>query len=184
LTYSFLFWAICMAFVKDSSKVVNNSFRRFLIVFFSLLCLQIFFGAIVSGMRAALYYPSWPDLNGSFLPSVLFQSDAWTLENVKAYDSSPLMPALIHVLHRNLGYLVYALGIYLTIKVFRYPLRKLYYRNNLILLITLNLQVILGILVLLNTEDSIPVFFGVMHQAIAIFILSTTLLNLYLFRKR
>lgn len=184
LTFCFLFWAICMAFIGDKVYVINKQFRSLFLIFFGLLCLQIFFGAIVSGMRAALYYPSWPDLNGSYLPNVLLDTDEWNFENVKAYDSSPFMPALIHVLHRNLGYIVYAFGIYLTIKVFRYPLQKLFYRNNIVLLITLNLQVLLGILVLLNTKETIPVFFGVMHQAIAIFILSTSLLNLYLFRKR
>jgi len=171
MTFAFLWWAICMAFVGNSKRIVNGYFRKFTFIFFCLLCLQIFFGGIVSGMRAALYYPTWPDLNGSFIPSVLLDGSEWTWSNIKAYDSSPLMPALIHVLHRNLGYIVYALGIYLTVKIMRYPLRRIYYKNN----------VVLGIMTLLKSHGSIPVFYGVMHQAIAIFILSTSLMNLYLF---
>jgi len=184
LTYSFLIWAIYKVFIPPEKKVHNSGLRKWSLVFLSLLCLQIFFGAIISGMKASLYYPTWPDIGGSFLPDVLLDRSYWTLDNILNYDGSPLMPALIHVLHRNLGYIVYAIGIYLTVRIFKYPLQKIFYKNNILLIVLLNCQVLLGILVLINSKGTIPVFFGVMHQAIAIFILSCGLLNIYLFRKR
>ena len=54
---------------------------------------------------------------------------------------------------------------------------------NAALFIFLNIQVLLGILVLVNSKESIPVFYGVMHQAIAIFIFAIALFNLFVFRK-
>ena len=183
LTLSFLLWACFSVFVSEEQRVYNKPFGRLVRLFLFLLCLQIFFGAIVSGMRAALYYPTWPDLNGSYLPAVLLDASSWNMENIVNYDSNALMPALIHVLHRNLGYIVYAFGIYLCIKIFRYPLRRIYYTNNILFIIFLNLQVLLGILVLLNAKATVPVFYGVMHQLVAILILSVSVFNVYLFKK-
>jgi heme A synthase len=37
---------------------------------------------------------------------------------------------------------------------------------------------------LLDSLGSVPVFYGVMHQAVAIFIFGIGLLNLYLFKRR
>ena len=184
LTLCFLLWTTFKVFLADTYKLNVDHLRRGVFIFFVLLCFQIFFGAIVSGMKASLYYPTWPDIGGRFIPDILFDSSAWSIQNIMDYDKSALMPALIHVLHRNLGYIVYIYGIYLAIKIFKYPLRKIFYRNNIMMIILLHCQVILGISVLLYSKGSVPVFFGVMHQAIAIFILSSGLLNIYLFKKR
>ena len=147
-------------------------------------CIQIFFGAILSGMRASLYYPSWPDMNGSMFPAVLLDASNWTIDGIVNYDKDALMPALIHVLHRNWGYFVYAIGIYFAVKVLRFPMRRFFYIPNIALIILLNLQVLLGILTLIHSKSTIPVFYGVMHQAIAIFIFGFALFNLYIFRRK
>jgi cytochrome c oxidase assembly protein subunit 15 len=38
---------------------------------FTLLFIQVFLGGIMSGMKAGLAYPTWPDMNGEFIPSAL-----------------------------------------------------------------------------------------------------------------
>jgi len=183
-TLSFLVWGTYRAFDYDQVGVSNPKLYRLAKFFLTALVLQIFFGAIVSGMRAALYYPSWPDLNGQYIPEVLLDSSSWRIENLVDYDKDAFMPALIHVLHRNWGYLVYILGSILSIKILRYPLRSIFYRYNLALIVFLNLQVILGILTLLNSKATIPLFYGIMHQAVAIFILAIALFNIYVLKQR
>jgi len=184
LTFSFLLWGTFRGYALDKYAVNNNVIYRMAFVFFLGLILQIFFGAVVSGMRAALYYPSWPDLNGQFIPTVLRQADSWNLENITDYDKDAFMPALIHVLHRNWGYIVYAYGMYLCYTIFRFPLRRIFYVFNVALLLFLNLQVLLGILTLVNSEGAIPLFYGIMHQAVAIGILSVTLFMIFMFKIR
>jgi len=182
LTLGFLLWTTFHVFYDgkiNNKRKYFNKFSKYLFVF---ICIQIFFGAVVSGMRASLYYPTWPDMNGSMFPSVLLDSDNWTVEGIVNYDKDTLMPALIHVLHRNWGYFVYAIGMYFTIKVLRYPMRRLFYKPNIALIILLNVQVLLGILTLINSKSTIPVFYGIMHQAIAIFIFGFALFNLYIFK--
>ena len=182
LTLGFLVWGTYKAFA--SANFNNRTLHRLALIFFLCLVIQIFFGAIVSGMRAALYYPSWPDMNGQFLPAVLLDASSWNWENIVEYDKDALMPALIHVLHRNWAYVVYALGIYLVVKILRYPLPRKIYLASWALFILLNLQVLLGILTLLNSNVSIPVFYGVMHQAIAIFIYCISLFYMFTFKLR
>jgi len=183
-TLLFLLWGTFRAFDVYKISVNNRKLYRLAFWFFIALVIQIFFGAVLSGMRAALYYPSWPSLNRQFIPSVLFESNSWSLENIIEYDKDTLMPALIHVLHRNWGYFTYALGLYFSYRVFRFPLRSIFYKSNIVLIIALNLQVVLGILTLINSKITIPVFYGVAHQAVAIIILSVALFNLYIFRAR
>ena len=67
-------------------------------LWFSLLCLQIVFGALVAGSHAGLLYNTWPTMNGAWIPPELSAGGPW-LEN----------PALIQFIHRTLAVLV-ALG--------------------------------------------------------------------------
>ena len=183
-TYSFLLWATIRAFDMDLSSMTHALFHRRTQVLLAGIILQIFFGAVVSGMRAALYYPTWPDIGGSYIPSVLFDSDSWSMGAIVNYDQDALMPALIHVLHRYWGYTVYVIGIVYSISLFRYPLRRRFYVVNGLFLFFLNLQVVVGILILLNSQTTIPIFYGIIHQSIAIFILSALLCLMYLFKRR
>jgi len=183
LTLAFLVWLTFHVYLSDNEHLRLRRFWKSSRIMFMAILIQIFLGAIVSGMRAALYYPTWPDMNGSYIPSLLFDPDMWTWRGIVDYDKDALMPALIHVLHRNWAYVVYGLGLYQLIIVLKYPFRQKIYVNNILLFILLNLQVLLGILVLINSKSAIPVFYGVMHQAIAIFIFIMAIFNLYIFRK-
>ena len=127
LTLGFLLHASYFSIIPKSFRVSNRKLYKLSCTFFYVLCIQIFFGAVVSGMKASLYFPSWPDIGGSFIPSILFDVETWSFSNLVNYDKSPLMPALIHVLHRNWGYFTYFLGLYLLIRVLRYPLRRYFY---------------------------------------------------------
>ena len=63
------------------------------------LAVQLVLGGIMSGMKAALFYPTWPDMNGAVIPAILFDADAWSVENFVNYDKTPFMSALIQTLH-------------------------------------------------------------------------------------
>lgn len=183
-TYSFLIWATFRSFGLEKLAVTNSYFNRQAKNFLFCLLVQLFFGAVLSGMRAALYYPSWPDMNGSFFPEVLLDFSSWSLESIVDYDKDALMPALIHVLHRTWGYIIYVFGMVLGYRMLRFPLRRAYYYGAVSLMILLNTQVILGILTLVNSEVEIPVLWGVLHQAVAIFLLTNILYLVYIFKKR
>ena len=182
LTLAAVIWTYFIVAIKENNIYRMAAFSKLSKMFFGALLVQIFLGAVVSGMRASLYYPSWPDMNGEYIPSLLFDSSNWSWDAILEYDKDALMPALIHVLHRNWAYLVYGLGLYHAYKVLKYPFKRMVHIPQIMLIVFLNVQVLLGIMVLINSKTSIPVFYGVSHQAIAIFIFALALYNLYIFR--
>ena len=61
------------------------------------------FAGIMSGMKAGLYYPSWPDMNGRFIPEVLLNINNWNWLNLTNYDTFVFAPALVQFTHRLIG---------------------------------------------------------------------------------
>ncbi len=144
-----------------------------------LLCCQLFLGGIMSGMKASLSYPDFPDYAGSWIPSVLTDSSQWNVDNIVNYDKSSFAPALAQFLHRNVAYLliISMLCVYWTT---RRHWKRINLRWSPIMLICMLItQILLGVAVLLGSIGSIPVLWGVMHQAVAILIFITTVYIYY-----
>jgi len=93
------------------------------------------------------------------------------------------MPTLIQFLHRNVAYLLTGLICYFVWRLRLVPLSKAVRQGNWVLLSMLGLQVLLGILTLLNCVSRIPVGLGVMHQAGAVLLLSIILFVTYQFTR-
>ena len=144
--------------------------------------IQLIFAGLMSGMKAGLYYPSWPDMNGDFIPQVLSESKNWTLHNLTNYDSFLFAPALIQFTHRILAYLLVLATIYMYF-LYRKKLSKISgnWLNNSVLLISL--QLILGILIVLNINPGIPLFYGVSHQLVGLLFFISLLFLKFSLRK-
>lgn len=173
--YSYLFWTTMKA-VQSYKPVFHNSvLKNTAFAITAILAIQIILGGIMSGMKAGLVYPTWPDLNGELIPGILFTSSQWTVENIVNYDSSPFMPAIIHVLHRTTAYLLIIIVLWFFYRGFQASTSRLFYLGLYLLVSVLIIQVALGILTLINCVGIIPVGLGVMHQAVAIVLLSVML---------
>ncbi len=123
------------------------------------------------------------DMDGSFIPDVIMNSSNWSLENLKTYDSSLFAPALVQFIHRLLAYILILLTGYAFLKYRNevYKLAKFWLSTSFALLI---IQVILGILTLLNVEAGIPLTYGVLHQLIGLLYLISLLFLFFSLRKR
>lgn len=155
-----------------------GSFRVFLVIFW----IQLFLGGIMSGMRIGVVYPTWPDMNGSVIPQVLFNSEAWSVSNFNNYDQNELLPALIHILHRTFAYIVFGFGLYLASKMIKTKdvlLRKW----GIYLGMMLVLQVVIGIITVISCKGEIPILWGVLHQAGALGLLTVVYVSYYLNRQ-
>lgn len=143
--------------------------------------LQLIFAGLMAGMKAGLYYPTWPDMNGKFIPNVLLKSSNWNWGNMLNYDSYLFAPAFIQFTHRILAYLLGGLTIYLF-----YKLRTVVEKNAkkwlLSSLILVLVQIIVGILTVLNVHGKIPLFLGVSHQLIGLLYFISLLLLYYSLR--
>ena len=129
--------------------------------------LQMIFAGLMSGMKAGLYFQTWPDMNGKFIPQVLLESSNWTWHNLTNYDSFVFAPAFVQFTHRFLAYLLLILTVYFFFKYKSevYRLAKKWLNMTVVLVVV---QITLGVLTLFNIRAGIPLFYGVTHQLVGI----------------
>lgn len=136
-----------------------------------LVIAQVCFGGMVSGMKSSLLYPSWPLMNERWIPEIILDASHWSIDSFLLYDQSGFMPTLVQVIHRNLAYLI-------TLFVLVFSYRWIKSQNSQLHWVSYTLfgiiivQVLLGILTLLGSHGSIPVFYGVLHQGVGIMTLT------------
>lgn len=176
-TYGVLLWTYYNTIAKKDSVGqfgLSLRFRKLAMWFTMLVCCQIFLGGIMSGMKAAVAFPTWPDMNGAVLPVALLDREAWSWQNVNYYDQSLFMPALIQFLHRSLAYAVVFYAAVMVARMWNCSavgVRKgLYVLGGLVIV-----QVSLGILTVINSQSSVPVGYGVWHQFTALMLLTSAL---------
>ncbi|MBP8791688.1 MAG: COX15/CtaA family protein [Lutibacter sp.] len=190
LTIHFLLAVLVItAMVKTIADVyvyrsLNKSKSKYLVLGILIVTfIQLIFAGLISGMRAGLYYPSWPDMNGEFVPSVLKDFNNWHLENMINYDSFLFAPALIQFTHRSLAYLLLILVLFMFFKLQNKLERssKKWLNMSVLLLFT---QVALGILTVLNVKGKIPLFYGVVHQLVGLLFFMSLLFLYYSLRNK
>lgn len=180
-----LLWVIMESFYKDGWKRKELStfhWRKPLILLFILLCFQIVLGGVVSGMRAALPFPTWPDMNGHFVPSVLLVADNWSFKSLIEYDRSTFAPALFQFLHRNTAYLIMIVSVVLFYRFTKEDEHNVFRNIVFVFFVLLTSQVLLGIFTLINSVGSVPVTLGVLHQDVGVLLLASVFVLVYAHR--
>ena len=144
--------------------------------------LQMIFAGLMAGMRAGLYYPSWPDMNGEMIPTVLLISENYRWENLINYDSYLFAPALVQFIHRMLAYILVLLTIYMFFRIRKdiSDLSKKWLNGALWLVI---FQLALGVLTVLNVAGKIPLVLGVGHQLVGLLYFMSLLFLLFALRR-
>ncbi len=183
ILYSYLFWTTLNVFRPGPPPIRNPFLRKWSNVILVLLAIQIVMGGIVSGMKAGLVYPTWPDMNGSFIPDVLLNIDMWNVENFLAYDSSPFMPAFIQFFHRNTAYLLVLLVCWFVYRGLKETSLPSFRIGQYFLVVAVLIQALLGILTVVHCIGQIPVGLGVLHQAGALILLSVFLRQRFFLNK-
>ncbi|MEZ4911008.1 MAG: COX15/CtaA family protein [Saprospiraceae bacterium] len=154
-------------FVHNGERKVNMpGIQSILTLFIVFLVLQIFLGGMMSGMKAALVYPTWPKMLGEWIPSVLFDADNWRLDNFVWYDSNTFMFAMVQFFHRMNGYFMLILGMILGYKLVQYG----DVRIGVGMVVSLLVQVMIGITILIFSAVEVPVFTGSLHHMMVIVI--------------
>lgn len=174
LSLHFMLALISVTFmVKIIAEVYNyggydkNINKKPIVLALVVVFVQMVFAGLMAGMKAGLYYQTWPSMNGSFIPKVLKDTSNFTLANLTNYDTFLFAPALVQFVHRMLAYILVLATVYL----FVYYRKKIYaiskfWLNGLLALILV--QLILGILTVLNVNPGIPLSYGVLHQFVGL----------------
>ena len=130
--------------------------------------LQIYFGALVAGLRAGRLYNTWPDIDGAFIPSAarLFFEEPWWRN---LFDNT----LTVQFEHRMTAYVLLALALWHAVDAVR-SRAAAFVTGAWLLMAAVTLQAALGILTLLN---QVPIDLALAHQAVAIVVLTLAVLQ-------
>lgn len=167
LIFSGIVWTVRR--LKERPQIAAPSRLRFtgallLVVTF----VQIYFGALVAGLRAGRAYNTWPQIDGAFIPSaerLWFETPWWRnmFDNVLTVQFE----------HRMTAYALFALAMLHAIDAVRSRAGSAA-GGALWLLAAVSMQAVLGILTLLY---QVPIDLALSHQAVAIVVLTLAVMQ-------
>ena len=179
LVYVYLLWTTIKVTWPDRQRLLNIESKGLFMCFGLILILQLLLGGIMYGMKAGLFYPTWPLMGDEWIAAPLKEISNWKLNNFKDYDNHLFVPAFFQFLHRSVGYVLLIMGTIIYFRFIRLKVKVPIIRLSfLMFFIFLMLQVVLGILTLLFSRGYIPLFLGVAHQLGAVLVLSMSV-NLF-----
>ena len=143
--------------------------RRFGQFLLGLTFLQIYFGALVAGLRAGRAYNTWPEIDGAFIPSaerLFFETPWWRnlFDNVLTVQFE----------HRMTAYLLLAAALWHAVDTVRARASGAVVKGAWWLTASVLVQAVLGILTLLQ---QVPIDLALAHQAVAIVVLTIAIVN-------
>jgi cytochrome c oxidase assembly protein subunit 15 len=133
-------------------------------VLLALTFVQLYFGALVAGLRAGRVYNTWPDIDGAFIPSAArlwFEQPWWR----NLFDNT----LTVQFEHRMTAYALLALAALHAFDAIRSRAGAAAVGGAWSLLAAITLQAVLGILTLVN---QVPIDLALTHQAVAIVVLT------------
>jgi cytochrome c oxidase assembly protein subunit 15 len=139
-------------------------------ILLALTFVQLYFGALVAGLRAGRVYNTWPGIDGAFIPAtdrLLFETPWWR----NLFDNT----LTVQFEHRMTAYALLALALLHAIDAVRSRAGRPVISGAWWLLAAITLQATLGILTLLN---QVPIDLALTHQAVAIVVLTLATLQL------
>jgi cytochrome c oxidase assembly protein subunit 15 len=135
----------------------------------ALTFVQIYFGALVAGLRAGRVYNTWPEIDGAFIPSAarLFFEEPWWRN---LFDNT----LTVQFEHRMTAYALLALAVLHAVDSVRSRAGVAVVGGAWSLVAAITLQAGLGILTLLH---QVPIDLALAHQAVAIVVLTLAVLQ-------
>ena len=175
-------WFALELLIPNEQTIVNRSLRKFTSWLIAVLILQLIYGAFMAGLKAAIVAPTWPTINGAWFPENIHSFGNHKFAGLSILSDHPLM---VQFIHRNLAYLF-------TILVFIWWWRarkihgtKLFTKTRWYPLFIVLLQVLLGILTVLNAIDKKALLWlGVAHQFTAMILLLSLVWMIFLVRNK
>jgi heme a synthase len=174
---------ICYALVfgmmlttRPEQKIVNASLKNLTAILLVVLVIQLTYGAFMAGLKAATAAPTWPDMNGVFVPGI----------NHLHWTNNPIA---VQFIHRMIAYILLVSLIMWWISARKYTTSSLFNKMRNWVLFLVILQVTLGILSVLNSLNIVPGQFGIFewlalaHQLTGMLLLLTLVAAFYLTRR-
>ena len=126
--------------------------------------MQLYLGALLAGLRAGRVYNTWPQIDGTLIPSAarLFFEEPWWRN---LFEST----LTVQFEHRMTAYALFALAILHALDAVRSRAGTSVVSGACWLAAAITLQAALGIVTLLN---QVPLLLGLAHQTVAMSVLT------------
>jgi len=180
----YTFWFALQLLVPAEGRTKDKKTNGWIWLCLTFLAIQLFFGALMAGHRAATAAPTWPDINGQAIPSAMWNPEKGGMNFFENRIT-------IHFIHRGLGYLLFFLIGYLTFRVFRIRTASVLLRKSWWLPATLTvLQLVFGIFTLFTSRSIVPgqwntfEWMAQLHQLTAMFLLLSLVWLIFIVRKK
>jgi cytochrome c oxidase assembly protein subunit 15 len=135
----------------------------------ALTFIQLYFGALVAGLRAGRVYNTWPEIDGAFIPSAArlwFEEPWWR----NLFDNT----LTVQFEHRMTAYALLIVAVFHAVDAMRLRAGTAVVGGAWSLVAAIILQAALGILTLLH---QVPIDLALAHQATAIVVLTLAVLQ-------
>ena len=179
----YTYWFALQLLVPRDQLVPDRKTRKLTWAIIAILAIQLVYGALMAGHKAATAAPTWPDINGYFAPPGMMKEDQGLLNLIDNRMT-------IHFIHRGLAYILCILIILLTIRLFKTPGTALYRKFRSWPLILVIFQIIAGILAVTTSLQIVPNQWGTfewvaqLHQAVAMVLVISILSIAFVVDKR
>ena len=176
----YTFYMALYLLVSREQKVFHPAAKKISIAIILIVLVQFFFGALMAGYKAALAAPTWPDINGAFLPVQIVGSDISVLKNMLA----------IQFIHRTIAYIIFILVVVKFLYEYRLQNNRIFNYVKWTSYILVLMQICLGIFTVLSSIKIVPNVWSVFetlaltHQIFGMLFLLSMIFCLYLLQTK
>ncbi len=181
-----LFWLWMQAFGRRKKEsVFTGQLENISLWIIMIVVIQILFGGLMAGMRAGLLHPHaflFIEFK-KFLSSVTAFHEA-KVENLIDYEPTRFIKAVVQTVHRLTAWILLAFVAWFFFKLKKVESSKELMNATYLMIGAISLQILLGIVTVINSVWKIPVVWGAIHQAGAFALLASAICVHYFSRKR
>ena len=179
----YTFWFALQLMIAKEQLTIAYSLNKITWIIIATLGVQLIFGALMAGHKAAIAAPTWPDINGSLIPDNMFHSPAGLLNLIENKIT-------IHFIHRVLGYILFILILIWTWKAYRLKVGSYFIKTKWLPVILVSVQIVLGIFTVLASIKIVVNHWGLfewiaqLHQFVAMLLLLSLVWMAYLLKTK
>ncbi|PUZ26867.1 cytochrome c oxidase assembly protein subunit 15 [Chitinophaga costaii] len=170
-------WFALKLMVPVKEILAQPHLKKLNILLLAVLLVQLVYGAFMAGLHAALAASTWPDINGLMLPQGMFTQGGFIADITHNLIT-------IQFIHRGLAYLLTFLILLWWWKARQMGAHTLLHKLHFIPLLLVLIQVLLGVLTVLNSKVHIPIGFAIVHQGVGMLLLLSLVSTYYVSRAK
>ena len=180
---SYTFWFVLKLTVPTDARIQHSKLHRGVLAIIGLLLIQLAYGALMAGHKAATAAPTWPTINDKWIPDAFYNAQEGWLNLI---DNR----IMIHFIHRGLAYILLAAIIFLSYQLYKMVGSAWFTHARKWPLMLVLLQVTLGIFSVLTSTGIIPGVWGTfewmaqLHQLVAMLLLLSLIQLLFLIKRK